>query len=156
MIDNKKHNDYKTELERNGVLAFAPGGNSMWPTLKDKKQTVMIVKKQDGQRFNKYDVALYQRKDGSYVIHRIMEVLDNGYNFMGDSLLDLEFVPETAVLGLMTGFNKGKKFIEVTDKKYIKRYTRYFKRKRLRKIRLKFFFFRVAVKNKLKRIFNRG
>ena len=31
------NSDYKTELEKNGAIAFVPGGNSMWPTLKKSR-----------------------------------------------------------------------------------------------------------------------
>lgn len=146
-------NDYKGEIEKNGVVAFVPGGNSMWPTLKNEKQSVIIVKP-DG-RLKEKDVALYLRDNGLYVLHRVMEVKDGGYVFMGDSQFVTEFVKDGNIVGVMTGFYRGKKYIDVGDPKYIKEVDDWFRRKKRRKIKLAFFRFRVKVANKLKRIFGR-
>ena len=61
--------NYKTQLEKNGAIAFVPGGNSMWPTLKNRGQSVVIVKKE--QKLKPMDVAFYQRVDGAFVLHRV-------------------------------------------------------------------------------------
>ena len=37
--------NYRTELEKNGALAFVPSGNSMWPTLKNRGQSVIVERK---------------------------------------------------------------------------------------------------------------
>ncbi len=145
--------DYREALNKNGMLAFVPGGNSMWPTLKNRHQAVVVIKKEEGKRLKEFDVAIFVRPDGKYVLHRIMEVLPKGYVFLGDSCLEPEFIMEENVLGVMTGFYKGKKFIEVTDKKYIKKVKRWFKRKRYRKFVLKLFFLSRGVKRRLKRLF---
>ena len=110
--------NYKTELEKNGVIAFVPGGNSMWPTLKNRGQSVIIVKKE--KRLNKFDVAFYQRSDGTFVLHRVMEIIDGGYVMLGDSQFTTEKVAEGQVFGVMSGFYRGKKYVEVTDQKYLK------------------------------------
>jgi hypothetical protein len=143
--------DYKTQIEKNGVIAFVPGGNSMWPMLKHRKQSV-IVQKKDG-RLKKFDVGFYQRDNGAFVLHRVMQVVDGGYVMCGDSQFTLEKVKEENVFGIMTGFYEGETLVEVTDKKYIKKVQSYYKNKTLRKIRLKCFYFILRVKNKLKRIF---
>ncbi len=41
---------YKTELDKNGAIAFVPSGNSMWPILKNKGQSVIVVKKDGSAR----------------------------------------------------------------------------------------------------------
>ncbi len=144
-------NDYKLELEKNGVLGFVPGGNSMWPTLKNAGQSVVVLKKTE--RLKPMDVALYIRPQGNYVLHRVMQVTEDGYIMCGDSQYDLEPVKEEQVIGVMHSFFRGKKCIECTDPKYIKQVERWYGRKFIRKVRLKLFFLRVRVINKLKRIF---
>ncbi|MBE7087516.1 MAG: hypothetical protein E7369_04365 [Clostridiales bacterium] len=146
-------NSYKTEIEKTGVIGFVPSGNSMWPILKNRGQSVIVVKKTE--KLKKYDAALYIRKDGTTVLHRVMEPTDYGYIICGDSQFTLEKVYEDQVIGVMKGFYQGKKYIECTDKKYVKRVENWYKRKTLRKIRLKFFFLRVRVVNKLKKIFGK-
>ena len=76
-------NNYQAVLEKNGTLAFVPHGNSMWPFFKSGKQSVIIVKKT--QRLKPLDVAFYVRADGSVVMHRVVDVLSDGYLIRGDS-----------------------------------------------------------------------
>lgn len=147
--------DYKSELEKNGAIAFVPHGNSMWPILKNRKQTVVVIKKTD--RLSRFDVALYERngKEKTFVLHRVMKSADGGYIICGDSQFVLERVEEDAVFGVMSGYYKGKTFIPVTDEKYIRRVEKWYKRKTIRKIRLKFFYFRVRIKCLVARVFKR-
>lgn len=140
---NKKNvnialSDYKEELSSRGAIAFVPSGNSMWPTLKNKGQPVIIEKKTG--RLNKYDVGFYIRPNGAYVLHRVMEVLPDGYLMIGDSQFNTEKVLEDQVFGIMQGFYKGKKYISCDDKGYRKKVDKWFKRKTIRKWRLKFFY----------------
>lgn len=148
-----KYSDYKSEIEKNGVIAFVPGGNSMWPILKNRKQSV-VVKKKEG-RLKKFDVALYQRPGGSFVLHRVMKAVDGGYVMCGDSQLTLENVKEDNVFGIMIGFYRGENYVDVTDEKYIKEVENYYTKKLKRKIRLKFFHLGQRIKNKIIKIFKK-
>ena len=74
--------DAKAKLTDNNVISFVPGGNSMWPTLKNKGQSVVVKAKTE--RLNKFDVALYVRGQNIFVLHRVMEVLNDGYIMCGD------------------------------------------------------------------------
>ncbi len=140
-INNEKNvgvSDYKLELEKKGVIAFVPGGNSMWPTLKNKGQSVIIEKKT--ARLNKYDVGFFIRDNGAYVLHRVIEVLPDGYMMIGDSQFNTEKATEDQVFGVMKGFYVGEKYISCDDEKYIKKVKKWFKRKFIRRLRLKFFY----------------
>lgn len=151
-MDNKNQQnvDYKEQLIKNNVISFVPRGNSMWPTLKHKGQSVIVSAKRE--RLKKFDVALYVRGQNTFVLHRVLEVLPDGYVICGDSQFDLEKVLEEQIFGVMIGFYRGKKYIDCTDKKYLKKVERWYKRKKWRKVRLKIFFFVTKVKNKIKRI----
>ena len=131
--------DYRNQLEKTGVIAFVPGGNSMWPTLKNRKQSV-IVKKKD-EKLKKMDVALYKRANGSNVLHRVIETTDFGYIICGDSQFTLEKVAEDQVYGVMVGFYRGKNYIDVTDQKYIDEITALYADDEKRRKRVKRFFF---------------
>lgn len=145
--------DYKAEIEKNGVIAFVPSGNSMWPIIKNKSQSVIVREKT--HRLNQYDVAFYKRANGAFVLHRVLEVTLDGYVCCGDSQNILEKVSEEQVFGVMIGFYRGKKYVECSDEKYIKKVKRWYGRKTWRKIRLKWFSFSNKVKNKLKKIFKK-
>ena len=56
----------------------------------------------------------------------------------------------------MKGFYKGKKFIEATDEKYLRKVEKWYKNKSRRKAVLKFFHFRVKVKKRLLRILKKS
>ncbi len=143
----------RTELEKNNVIAFVPSGNSMWPTLKNHKQSVIVERKKD--RLSRFDVALYQRDGGAFVLHRVIKVVNGGYIMCGDSQFALETVKEEQVFGKLMGFYRKDKYIECADPKYKKEVENYFKRKTLRKIKLKIFYYSLAVKAKLKRLFSK-
>ena len=136
--------DYSAELIKNGVIAFVPSGNSMWPTLKNKGQSV-IVKLKKG-KLKPMDVALYRRENGVNVLHRVMRATDFGYVMCGDSQFTLESVKEENVYGVMVGFYKGKRYVEATDPDYIEQVNRWFGNEHHRKFRVKFFFFLNRVK----------
>ena len=138
MTGNK--GDYIGELVKNGVIAFVPSGNSMWPTLKSRKQSVIVKRKT--KRLRPMDVALYRREDGSNVLHRVIKVVKDGYVMCGDSQFTLEKVAEDNVYGVMTAFYRGKRCIEVTDEDYIEQVKRLFANEKRRKFRVKAFFLR--------------
>lgn len=52
----------------------------------------------------KYDVALYRRPTGEYVLHRVVKVLDGAYLISGDNRIWKEKVPEKWVIGVMRGY----------------------------------------------------
>ena len=143
------HGDYIKELEKNGVIAFVPSGNSMWPTLKNRKQSVIVTKKTEKLRI--MDVALYRRENGANVLHRVIKPTDYGYIICGDSQFVFEKVQEEQVYGVMTGFYRGKKYIDVKDKDYIEQVKKLYKNERLRKFRVKMFFFFATLKSLPKR-----
>ena len=148
--------DYKTALISHGFLAFVPRGNSMWPTLKNGKQSVVLLPKKE--RLKRMDVAMYKRDDGSFVLHRVIEVKEDGYVFCGDSMAITlkEFVKEEQVFGVMVGYYKHKRYITTEDNSFIRRGEKLYKHEgfRIFKVRLAGFLFRV--KNKLKRIIGLG
>ena len=141
--------NYRTELEKNGALAFVPSGNSMWPTLKNRGQSVIVERKT--KKLARFDVALYLRPSGTYVLHRVIEPTDFGYVICGDSQFMQERVSEEQVFGVMTGFYKGKNFVSCSDKKYIASVEKWYGHPKKRKLRLKIFYFGIRVKGKIKR-----
>ncbi len=141
--------DYKTALEKSGEITFIPSGNSMWPTLKDRAQSVVVKKKTD--RLKEFDVALFE-KDGIIALHRVIKVLDGGYQTCGDSQFKCEIVDEDSVFGVMAGFYKGKDYICADDEKYVKSVKNWYKRRNLRRFKVKYFYFTLRVKNFFKKI----
>ena len=99
--------DIETILENDGVFVSTTSGVSMYPMLRDRRDTI-IVKKPEG-RLKKYDVALY-RRGASYVLHRVIKVLPDSYIIRGDNCLAKEYgITDDTVLGVLTGFYRGDK-----------------------------------------------
>ena len=94
---------FEQELDRKGTITYTCRGVSILPLLRQQKDLFTITKRQS--RCKKYDVALYKRADGAYVLHRIIKVLPDGYVFLGDNCLNKEYgITDQDVLGVMTSF----------------------------------------------------
>ena len=62
-------------LQKEGCLVTTTAGVSMYPMLRNRRDTVVI--RPAAGRLKKYDVALYKRGE-SYVLHRVVKVLPDG------------------------------------------------------------------------------
>ena len=131
-------NDYAGILERDGMLVFVPGGNRMWPTLRHEGQAVLVLPREG--KLNLYDVPLYKRADGQYVLHRVVGFRDGGYVVCGDSQFREEFVADGQIVGVMQGFYKGKKFVDACDKKGCRRALFLRRHPFIKRVTLKLFF----------------
>ena len=105
------------ELERSGKILQTTIGDSMEPMLQ-YRQNIVVIEKADGL-LNKYDLPLYRRPNGKYVLHRILKVRKNDYIICGDNRIRRETVPHEWIIGVVSGYYKGKKFISVKDRKYL-------------------------------------
>ena len=105
-------------LEKEGFIFTEFKGTSMNPLLISGRDKVYIEK--PNGRLKRGDVALYNRSNGSYILHRVFKVLDNSYVFWGDNHFMLEYgITDQNVLGVMKGYYKGEKYIDLDkSKKY--------------------------------------
>ena len=99
-------------LARDGVLVYRTRGVSMEPMLRQNRDLVVI--RVPASRLKKYDVALYKRGD-AYVLHRVIEDRGDHYLIRGDNTYAPENVPDAAVIGVLTGFQRKGKQHEVTE-----------------------------------------
>lgn len=102
----------------NGHSFFQTVGDSMEPLLHNRKSTVVIETKKTPLK--KYDVALYHRPTGEYVLHRVLKVLDGAYLICGDNRTWVETVPEEWIIGVMTDYypNEHNQSISCSSKVY--------------------------------------
>lgn len=109
--------DFRTEIEKHGTLIYTNVGDSMMPLIKQGRD-VLIIKKVNG-RLKKYDVPLYQRDSGQYVLHRILKVRKDDYVICGDNRSFKEYgITDRHIIGVLTGVIRKGKEVSVTDKKY--------------------------------------
>lgn len=95
---------------------FSPRGVSMLPMLREGIDSVVLSPVPE--RLRRYDLPLYRRTDGAYVLHRVIAV-EETYTCMGDN----QFVPEPGLahhqmIGLVTAFYRGGRKYTVTGPGY--------------------------------------
>ena len=80
------------KLDAGGTVTFTPNGTSMQPMLRDGQDVVKLSKPQG--RLKLFDVPLYKRESGQYVLHRVVDFSNDGsYVLCGDN----QFVNETGI-----------------------------------------------------------
>ncbi len=89
-------------------VRFSPRGVSMLPMLRQGIDSVVLSP--PPKTLKKYDLPLYRRKNGQYVLHRIIKVQET-YTCMGDN----QFSPENGIrdkqmIALVTGFYRGERY----------------------------------------------
>lgn len=103
-------------LSRGTSVSFSPRGVSMLPLLRQGKDTVTLSPVTG--RLKKYDVALYRRDDGAYVLHRVVRA-EQTYTFVGDNQFVLEpGIRQDQILATMSAYTRGGKTISVTAPLY--------------------------------------
>ena len=98
-------------------VKFSPRGISMLPMLVQGRDSVTLSQAPD--KLKKYDIPLYRREDGSFVLHRIVKV-GQTYTCVGDNQISLEHgVTHESVIGVVSSFNRNGKEISVTNLWYM-------------------------------------
>lgn len=98
-------------LNNAGEVTFTVTGNSMLPLLRHRRDKVCIVKP-DENNLKKYDIPLFIRKDGKYILHRIVEVKTDGYVILGDNQCVKEYpVFNSQIIGVVKGISRNGKYI---------------------------------------------
>lgn len=92
-----------------GEVRLTVVGNSMFPTMRNGIDSV-VVKKKD--KIKKYDIPLYKRDSGEYILHRIVEVKGEVFSCSGDNQKVVESpVYKEQIIGCVSGFYRNKKYI---------------------------------------------
>lgn len=97
-------------------VRFSPRGTSMLPMLRQDIDSVVLSPLP--RELKKYDIPLYQRENGQYVLHRIVKTGES-FVCMGDN----QFAPEPDIsrqqlIAVVTAFYRGDKRREVTSLPY--------------------------------------
>lgn len=105
------------ELRAGNNCVSTTVGTSMYPMLRNRRDTVIIEPVRHELR--RYDLPLYKRPNGQYVLHRILRVKEDGYVICGDHCWQKEDpVPKEWILGVVTGFYRDNTYISVKNPLY--------------------------------------
>lgn len=110
------------QINAGGTVKFGPKGTSMLPMIRQGVDSVEI--KKAPERLKKYDLPLYRRENGQFVLHRVIAVGRGGYTMRGDNQTASEpGVRREQILAIVTGFWRGDSYVSVDDGAY-RRYCR--------------------------------
>lgn len=107
----------REQLQMKQTVRFSPKGTSMLPMLRQGIDQVVLSPLPE--KLKKYDLPLYQRNNGQYVLHRIVDTAEGTYVCMGDN----QFVKEPGIrqkqmIAVVTAFYRNGKCYEVTQWRY--------------------------------------
>lgn len=102
------------QLENGGMARLVVTGDSMYPTLRHRKDAVRLIPVT--RELKKGDLILYQRESGQYVLHRIVTKPKNGaFICCGDNQWEREPMETTQVVALVDGFTRGGKSVKESN-----------------------------------------
>jgi len=106
------------KLQSGGAVTFTPNGTSMLPMLRDGED-VVVLKKPEG-RLHLFDVPLYRRENGQYVLHRVIDFeRDGAYVLCGDNQFAKERgIQDSQIIAVMTAFYRKGKAYSMTSLRY--------------------------------------
>ena len=101
-------------LARDGQLVYTNVGDSMLPLIRQGRD-LLVIKPKTG-RLKKYDIPLYRRDSGQYVLHRILKVRPDDYVICGDNRWSREYgITDRHVVGVLTAIIRDGQEIPMTD-----------------------------------------
>lgn len=90
----------------------------MMPLIKQGRDLLVISRKPE-HRLRRFDVPLYKRDTGQYVLHRIIRVRQNDYVICGDNRVNKEYgITDRHIIGVLTAVIRNGKELSVNSTKY--------------------------------------
>lgn len=97
-------------------IRISPMGTSMLPMLRQGIDSVVLSA--PPQQLRKFDLPLYRRDSGQYILHRVVSA-ENGYTCVGDNQFRYEQgIRHDQVIAIVTGFYKKEKYYSVSCLSY--------------------------------------
>lgn len=109
---------FEEELARHGKLIYTNEGNSMAPLIRQGRD-LLVIEPAHG-RLKKYDIPLYRRDSGKYVLHRVLKVRKDDYIICGDNRFRKETgVTDSQIIGVLTAVIRDGREISLKNKWYL-------------------------------------
>lgn len=101
-------------IDQDGVFRLYAKGTSMQPFIRQEKDSVLLGK--PTFPLKKYDIILYQRKNGQYVLHRIVGVQAESYTLRGDNQIVKEpGVKQDQIIAVVKGIYRKQRYWPQTN-----------------------------------------
>lgn len=90
----------------------------MYPLILEHRDVLTIVRADNP--IKKYDVVLFKRDSGAYVLHRCLGFKGDKYIMCGDNQYRKELIEKRHILGVLTQINRDGNILTMDDPKYLK------------------------------------
>ena len=118
-------------------VRFGPKGTSMLPMIRQGIDSVVL--KKAPKTLKKYDLPLFRRKDGQFVLHRVVSIRSDGYVMCGDNQYSREYgVKKEDILAIVDGFYRGDEYVSSDNEKYKKYCIKQVKNQYFKGIKIRF------------------
>ena len=105
------------EMEPVMRKVLAEGGTSMNPFLVQGRDCVVLAPLPE--RLKKGDAVLYKRKDGAFVLHRIVKIKNENYTMRGDNqFINEPGIRKNQMIGVVQEIRNADRKIRTDEKKY--------------------------------------
>lgn len=114
-VDTKEYVSVLRELVEQGKeVSLIVSGSSMAPFLVHERDYIYF--KAPDRPLRKGDMVFYQRDSGQFVMHRICQVVSDGYYIVGDAQEEIEGpVRRNQIFAIITKVKRKNKWIEPGD-----------------------------------------
>ena len=108
---------FREQLACGQTVRFSPRGTSMLPMLRQGIDQVVLSPLPE--KLRKFDLPLYQRDDGHYVLHRIVGIRDGRFTCLGDNQFVKEYdLRQDQMIAVVSAFTRDGRQYSVTDPGY--------------------------------------
>lgn len=104
------------QLSTGHSVKFSPRGTSMRPLLRQGIDSVVLSPAPN--RLKKFDLPLYRRENGQFVLHRVVKVAPDHYVCLGDNTFVPEVVYPHQILARTTALYRADRRVAVSSLPY--------------------------------------
>ena len=103
---------FEAVIAEKGRLVYTNVGDSMYPLIRPRD---LLIIDAVTRPLRLWDVPLYKRDSGQYVLHRIVKIKNGSYVMCGDNRCTLEYgITDRHIIGVLTGIVRDGRTLPVT------------------------------------------
>jgi len=100
-------------IDNNSDVRLTVTGNSMYPLFRCGGDSVILT---SNTTIKKYDIPLYKRENGEFVLHRVVKIKDDCLYLAGDNQVNIEYpIYPHQVIATVKGFHRNGKYVSCTN-----------------------------------------
>ena len=116
-MKEEQFSNLESELKERGVYVSTTAGVSMKPMLRNRRDRVVLLPIGD-KTLARWDLPIYRRPDGKYILHRVIDVKSDHYVIRGDNTYQKEYVKDAQIVGVVREFYRGDRHVLANARTY--------------------------------------